>query len=305
MANVRMIMRDLDVMRQDLLSHQPNATKTDRSTTVNEFDQIKHQITVLLQTIRDEEKKSNPHADDHDLARHQRQDMLDQVKVLLHKMKLHIESESKSVNVDYMLLTEKKQLFKVFFDEMNQCIGHNSHTTVRNFHRVHSRALESTSDLQKRVQERKSRRDRRRQKNKSVTNNEAGPVDIEIADIRVQEQDHENSAGIPTEPQTILKFAQEVDRNRQQENDMLDGILIGMNELYDISSNLNRDINVSSQIIQQVDSKMDRAIVTTKTANIRMKEMIEQHGGVTRWCPLMLCTVILLALLGAIWTLYK
>lgn len=42
-----------------------------------------------------------------------------------------------------------------------------------------------------------------------------------------------------------------------------------------------------------------------KAANKRLKTILEESGGMERWCPVIICLVVLLALIGYMFTLGK
>lgn len=53
-------------------------------------------------------------------------------------------------------------------------------------------------------------------------------------------------------------------------------------------------------MLEQVDSKMDETIGQFKASNRRLKTLLEESGGMSRWCPILICCVFLLALVGYI-----
>lgn len=53
-------------------------------------------------------------------------------------------------------------------------------------------------------------------------------------------------------------------------------------------------------MLKEVDEKMDTTIREYKTANERLADILEQSGGLSRWCPMVICLIILLALIGYI-----
>jgi len=90
------------------------------------------------------------------------------------------------------------------------------------------------------------------------------------------------------------QFLARVEQSRQEEEEMLQLITEGVTELHELAVTLNRLLKQSQQLIQEVDEKMDRVQAQLDGANKKMTEMLEQTGGVTRWCPVCICAMIIL-----------
>jgi hypothetical protein len=95
-----------------------------------------------------------------------------------------------------------------------------------------------------------------------------------------------------------LAFQERVDVNRQAQDDLLQQISVGLDQLSELAHEANRQLVVQDELLGQVNSKMDRVIVKFKSANRRLKDMLEESGGCTRWCPLLVLVILLLALIG-------
>ena len=54
-------------------------------------------------------------------------------------------------------------------------------------------------------------------------------------------------------------------------------------------------------MIEQVDEKIDQVQNKFDTANIKLNKLLDQTGGVSRWCPIIIAIIILLALLSYIY----
>jgi hypothetical protein len=73
-----------------------------------------------------------------------------------------------------------------------------------------------------------------------------------------------------------------------------------LDDLKELANDANKALTQQKCMLEQVDQKMDDNIRQFKTANSRLKTMLQKAGGCSRLCPLIICTIVLLALLGNI-----
>lgn len=130
----------------------------------------------------------------------------------------------------------------------------------------------------KRKEAREARRARRNSRN---ANGESG---FEERPVSAQEQ----------------AFLDQVEENYQEQDEMLDEIGRGLEELKHISVDMNKHLKLQEQMIADVDEKMDTVNRDMKTANARLHDIFEESGGMSRWCPMIVCLILLLALIGYI-----
>ena len=88
-----------------------------------------------------------------------------------------------------------------------------------------------------------------------------------------------------------------------QQDKMLEEISRGLDELKEIATEANKHLTIQKAMLDQVDEKMDQTIKGFKTANQRLKTMLDESGGMSRWCPVIICLVVLLALVGYIFNI--
>jgi len=94
------------------------------------------------------------------------------------------------------------------------------------------------------------------------------------------------------------QFMDKVDANVAEQDEILTQISKGLDELKDIGLEMNKALAVQSAMIEEIDTKMDETIAKFKTANGRLKDILEQSGGLSRWCPMIICLCLLLGLIG-------
>lgn len=88
--------------------------------------------------------------------------------------------------------------------------------------------------------------------------------------------------------------------NNADQNIILQEITAGLEELQQLATEANKHLVVQAAMLDQVDEKIDKNIRAFKTANARLQDILEQSGGMSRWCPIIICIIILLAVLGYI-----
>ena len=93
-------------------------------------------------------------------------------------------------------------------------------------------------------------------------------------------------------------FEAQVQINREAQDKILEDISRGLNDLHELATEANKQLVVQSAMLQQVDEQMDSTINNFKVANKRLKDILEESGGMSRWCPMIICAVFLLALVG-------
>jgi hypothetical protein len=91
-------------------------------------------------------------------------------------------------------------------------------------------------------------------------------------------------------------FMDQVVINVQEQDEILDEISAGIQELYQLSMDQNKSLRLQSDMAVELDVKMDKSMVIMEAANNRLQDVLEKSGGMTRWCPLLVCLVILVAL---------
>lgn len=101
------------------------------------------------------------------------------------------------------------------------------------------------------------------------------------------------------------KFMDQVQANVAEQDEMLDEISKGLDELKELSLDMNKALTVQNAMIGEVGDEMDRTIEKFKTANSKLKDMLEEQGGMTRWCPIIVCTCLLLAMCGYMANMFR
>ncbi len=90
-------------------------------------------------------------------------------------------------------------------------------------------------------------------------------------------------------------FMKQVEQSRQEEEAMLQQISQGLTELHELALTLNKLLKQSRDLIDDVDLKMDKVQDRLDKTNEKLEKLLKQSGGMSRWCPLCICCVIILA----------
>lgn len=102
-----------------------------------------------------------------------------------------------------------------------------------------------------------------------------------------------------------VAFHDQVDLNRQTQDRLLDEILRGLTDLEQLAQQAEVQLGVQAVALDQVDGALDKNISSLKTANRQLKSILKSSGGMTRWIPVLVCVVLLLALLGFMFGVLK
>lgn len=100
------------------------------------------------------------------------------------------------------------------------------------------------------------------------------------------------------------KFMDQVSANQADQNIMLDEIGKGLDELKELAIDMNKNLDLQTGMIGEIDSEMDKTIERFKSANSKLKNILDDQGGMTRWCPMIVCCCVLLALLGYLFHMF-
>merc|ERR1719445_811370 len=95
-------------------------------------------------------------------------------------------------------------------------------------------------------------------------------------------------------------FVDEVNRNREKEDEMLDQISKGLDELKNLGTDINNTLSYHNEMLKGVDEELQNVAAQFESGNQRLQNLLDAQGGPTRWLPRMCCLIILLAIVGYI-----
>jgi hypothetical protein len=315
---MNIMLTDLKVMRNDLL---PDSKESQRDAELKEMDpftRAKTQLHDILRPLTKEverlqELRSNA-PDGRDKATIQlyteNANKLKEAGDIWKSLKEIIQKDEAKKKVDEKTITDRKKMVTILGKEIQDLSGKNAHIKP-------AKETETLKTLRGRAEEkgRRRREDRNRGRAKKKKEEEEQDEADAAAGIKkkkkkadegpaVDIQDDDMRAMAPASPEEDKFFAM-VEEAKQEQDAMLDEILKGMTELKDIAVTMNTEIKVTTELANQIGEKMDDTIATFKSSNARLKEILDESGGLTRWCPMLICVILLIALVGYMFNMLK
>lgn len=95
-------------------------------------------------------------------------------------------------------------------------------------------------------------------------------------------------------------FMDRKDENDQEIDQALDMVSAALGDLKGMAVAINKELKVQEVLLGEVEVQMDKTTEKLHTQNMKLQEIMDAQGGVTRWCPVLICGIILLALAGYI-----
>jgi len=225
------------------------------------------------------------------------------------KLKDLVMKEETSKNKDEKQISDRKKIVTILAKEIQDLGNKNSHIKQAKESETLKQLRGRQEEKSRRRGEDRKRRERRRKGEEAEQDaadvaagkkprkrNEEGPdVDIQDEDFR------------PLQPasEEEKQFFAQVEEAKADQDEMLGEILKGVTELKEIAVDMNTSIKVTTELAKQIDEKMDGTIANFKSSNARLQEILEESGGMTRWCPMLICVVLLIALVGYMFNMLK
>lgn len=255
------------------------------------FQKLKMQLNVELRNLRSSTERLAEIRSEH-LGETQRsaaeikqlnenEQSLRDCMALWEQLKEQFVKDTKKGKKDEATLADRQKHCKILLEEIKSL--HASNARVRQNKSSLEMSLEKrkTEAKNKRKEAREARRARRNSRNNNGDVSQSG---FEAPPVSAQEQ----------------AFLDQVETNFNEQDEMLDEIGRGLEELKAISLDMNKHLKLQEQMIADVDEKMDTVNREMKTANERLQDIFEESGGMSRWCPMLICLILLLAMIGYI-----
>jgi len=245
----------------------------------DEFDTLKAALMNKLQTIRDHvtavvdlRKSGGIRSAQEIKLTHENEEQLKVARNDWHNLHVQLKKDQSKKKLGEELLADRIRIVELMGKEIQNLVGQNGRVKVA-----------PTTGLQQQLEDRRAARKER----------------------RTEKQQHKKGGGavadaleaIPLSPQEEA-FMKQVEANQAVEDQLLDDISVGLDELKSLAEDMNKSLKLQKVILAEVEEKMDNNIAMMKNANSRMKEIFEEAGGTSRWCSLLVCGILLLALVG-------
>jgi len=316
---MNIMLNDLKVMRNELLPESQDAQRDAELKEMDPFTRTKTLLHDILRPLAKEVERLHelrlkaPDGRDKNTIQlyTENASKLKEAGDLWTKMKEIIQKDEAKKKVEEKTLNDRKKMMTILAKEIQDLSNKNAHV------RAPAKESETLNALRGRAEEKgrrrredRQRRDRKKKKEeaeqdaadeaagkkkKKKTGEEGPDVDIQEDELR------------PMQPASAEeeKFFAQVEEAKQEQDAMLDEIIKGMTELKDIATTMNIEIKATTELANQVGDAMDNTIATFKSSNQRLKEILDETGGLTRWCPMLICIVLLIALVGYLFNMVK
>lgn len=97
-----------------------------------------------------------------------------------------------------------------------------------------------------------------------------------------------------------LVFMKKVEDNYKDQDIILKQIEDGLDDLLNLAQTMNKELGIQKIMLDDVDNIMEENIVKLKTANKKLKDILDKSGGASRWVPIIMLTIISLAIVGVL-----
>lgn len=262
----------------------------------DEYEKIKHTVSVILEELREDltrldalRKSLGPDGRNTESIRlqNENQKRIKKASALWNDMKKQLIKDQKRMfnKLKKEEIQNRKKEATLLGKELCELANRNSRVkSLGGPEEMTLSARREARAAQKREERRNQKRGRR---GRGRRGKKGGGDDGEFDNIRSPTQQEQ-------------QFYDKVDANRAFENEMLDEISKGMDELKEIGQAMNTELKVQEVLLDDLGNKIDDTNAKFETANKRLNELLEESGGMSRWCPFLICTIILLALVGYI-----
>jgi len=217
------------------------------------------------------------------------------------QMKELLMKDEAKKKLDEKTLNDRKRLMALLAKEIQEMGNKNAHVKgpkesetakklkERGEDRAKKRRDRGKRDRKKREKDDDDGKDDKKKKKKKKGEEDEGP------DVDIQDEDLRDVKPLSQEEQ---QFYAEVEEAREEENKMLDEIFKGVTDLKVIAQDMNTSIKTTAAMTDEIGKQMDKTIATFDTSNARLQDMLEKSGGLSRWCPMLICIIVLIALVG-------
>jgi len=315
---MNIMLTDLKAMRNDLLPDSKESQRDAELKDMDPFTRTKTQLNDVLRPLAKEvdrlqELRSNaPDGRDKNTIQlyTENSSKLKEAGELWTKLKEIIQKDEAKKKIDEKTISDRKKMMTILAKEIQDLSNKNAHVRAPVKDSETLKVLRGRADEKgRRRREDRQRRDRKKKKEeeeldeadtaagkkKKKKKGDEGPdVDIQEDDFKPMQASAEDE-----------KFFQQVEEAKQEQDLMLDEIMKGMTELKDIATTMSIEIKTTTELANQVGEAMDNTIANFKTSNQRLAEILEESGGLTRWCPMLICVILLIALVGYMFNMLK
>jgi len=295
---LKQMLDDLKIMREELIPDEKEKARKEEMKTFDDFQRKKHSLNTLLQDIRKDVERLNElrkklGRDERDTTTIRLQsDNSDRLKLGLaqfNELKSQLDKDANKTGrkkLDPKELADRRHLVMLIGEDLKDLTNQNA--------RVKMPITEDDEAMKARIDRRKAKDEEareRREKTRKSRRLKKGESGIDDEDFN-----EANHSGPGTEQEQA--FEEKVAHNMIEQDKMLEEISKGLDELKELANEASKQLTIQKAMLDQVDEKMDTTMRQFKTANARLKNLLEESGGMSRWCPMLILAIVILALVG-------
>jgi len=299
-------------MRNELLPNDKDVQRENDLANMDAYSRTKLELSLLLKDLgKDvgrliELRAAAPGGRDHTTIKVYSQNCtkLKEASELWKKMKEIVLKDEQKHKLDEKVLDDRKKMVVILGREIQDLSNRNAHVKQVKQTEEHT-ALQARNEERARKRRERGKKERKKQKEEKEGKGKKGKAaDEDDGGIDVDIQDGDIRSMIPLTEQE-QKFVQEVDEAKAEQDQMLDEIMKGMTDLKAIAIDMNTSIKTTAAMADEIGKAMDDTIDKFDSANKRLQDILEESGGLSRWCPMLICFIILIALVGYMFQMLK
>lgn len=295
--SLNVIMKDLRILHTELLPNAQQEKNAEELKNMDNWQLKKRELNLHLKELSENVKRLNDIRSQHEqeyrdtktiAIQHENEgnlakakDMWDALKASLQKL---CKKPGKLTEKD---LNDRKKITALLAEEIMNLKASNARVKGK---KTDNKPSVLASRREQRLKDRKARREDRRAR--------GGGKGKAEEDFDLPEDQDMQSQPVTQQQQEFYDYA---DAKKEEQDEYLDDILKGMEELKEIGTEIGKNLELQGHMLEEVETKMDENIENLKTSNQRLKNLVDASGGATKWCPMMICFIILFALVGYIY----
>jgi len=297
------ILKDLRELRRELCPDEKEKAQDEEMKSFDDFQRKKHELNSLLKDIRVDvdrlnEMRKHLGSDGRDpnsiRLSSENNDRLRRATELFTQLKQIQQKDEKKKSgkkkVSEKELADRREMVMLIGQEIVNLTNENARNKIQESDE--EAAMRSRVEQRRREQEERTRARREAAKDRRKRRNQ-----------REKDIDEDDFKDIGPKSEQEQAFEAQVQINQEEQDKILAVISRGLDDLKDLANEANKQLTVQAAMLEQVDQKMDTTIHNFKAANKRLKAILDESGGMSRWCPMIICAIILLALVGYIFGL--
>jgi hypothetical protein len=291
-AKLKLIIKDLEKIRIELLGDEKEGpAKKDFEYVKYELREGMNKLAADVEKLNDLEKNGGDKVVIIELRNSNRKS-ISKLKEMIGDMKKVLEKDEKKKKKDEneeKIFVNRKKMILLLWKELESYEQSNSYQSIKKynqenkFDQLYSSSLSSARE--RREQRRRERNERSGRKSRDDGKNPDETEMVAVAPPSLQEQ----------------KFMEEVNVSMAEQDAMLDEILKGITELTEIAKDQQKELKIQINMTEDMEEKIDKTDAKIITANRRLKQIIEDSGGISAWCPRLICIIVIVVVGLMVW----